>query len=204
VASAVKKGLTKEVQREKFNLEAEHRAFMNKAVFLDRDGVLNDELGRYVLRIEDFRVSAGVAEALQNLKAAGYFLIVVTNQAGIAKGLYERQLVEQCHKILQEQTGNLIDALYYSPHHPDLNTESLLRKPDSLMLEKGAARFKVSLSDSWMVGDKERDMLAGKKAGSRNIYIQHPDFQDEAAASLADFTAHNLLEASRFILSEKH
>ena len=114
---------------------------MNKAIFLDRDGVLNDELGHYVFNINEFVVSEGVPEALRHLKDKGYYLIVVTNQAGIAKGKYTGELVDECHKVLQEKSGDIIDAFYFSSSHPDYDTETLLRKPDSLMIEKAAARF---------------------------------------------------------------
>jgi D-glycero-D-manno-heptose 1,7-bisphosphate phosphatase len=174
---------------------------MQKAVFLDRDGVLNDELGRYVLALSDFRISQGVPQAIDLLHQAGYLSIVVTNQAGIARGLYKPELVEACHEQLQEACGGKITAFYYAPHHPDYDTESLLRKPDSLMLEKGAARFGIDLPASWMIGDKERDMQAGKKAGTRLAYIYHPDYHDSKAAAMADIEAPSLLEAVKLLLA---
>src|SRR5919107_6055540 len=99
---------------------------MNKAVFLDRDGVLNDEIGDYVWKLEDFTVSPGVPESLARLKAAGYYLIVVTNQAGIAKKLYTADAVHECHAKLQAECNGLIDALYFSDAHPSVS-ESILR-----------------------------------------------------------------------------
>jgi D-glycero-D-manno-heptose 1,7-bisphosphate phosphatase len=175
---------------------------MNKAVFLDRDGVLNDEIGEYITRIEDFKVSKGVPEALQALKKAGYYLIVATSQAGIAKGLYTAAFVDQCHQLLQQEAGGVIDAFYYSENHPDVDTESLFRKPDSLMLEKGAAKFNISLADSWMIGDKLRDVEAGHKAGTRTIFIHLEDFKHKSGNGheKADFTVTNLPEAVKIIL----
>ncbi|GAA4011507.1 HAD family hydrolase [Hymenobacter fastidiosus] len=141
-----------------------------QAIFLDRDGVLNHEMGDYVWRPADFVVIDGVPESLARLKAAGYLLIVVTNQAGIAKGLYTAADVQACHAKLQEACGGLIDAFYFAPGHPSVS-ESLMRKPDSLMLEKGLARFHLDPARCWMVGDRSRDLEAGARAGVRGLCI---------------------------------
>ncbi|GAB2964752.1 D-glycero-beta-D-manno-heptose 1,7-bisphosphate 7-phosphatase [Hymenobacter coalescens] len=141
-----------------------------KAVFLDRDGVLNAEIGTYVWRPEDFQVLPGVPAALQRLHAAGYRLIVVTNQAGIAKGFYTAADVAACHQKLQEACGHLIDAFYFAPGHPSVS-ESLLRKPDSLMLEKALARFRLDAARCWLVGDRARDLQAAAKVGVRAILV---------------------------------
>lgn len=167
---------------------------MNKCIFLDRDGVLNQEIGDYMYRPEDFVVPDGTLEALQRMKEAGYLLIVITNQAGIAKGLYHREDVWAIHKAMQKQFGNLLDDLYFCPHHPDHTTESLLRKPDSLMLEKAMAKYKIDRSKSWMIGDRSRDVEAGRKAGVRTIHLTH-----STASSLADLVLPNLLEASKIV-----
>src|SRR5688572_23291878 len=100
-------------------------------IFLDRDGVLNRERGEYTYLTEDFEVIPGVPEALKLLKEKGFLLIVITNQAGIAKELYNRQHVFACHRKLQHACDNVLDALYYAPLHPSVS-ESLARKPDSL------------------------------------------------------------------------
>lgn len=143
----------------------------NKCVFLDRDGVLNKDRPDYVYRIEDMIIPTGVVEALQALKAAGYLLIVITNQAGIAKGLYSRQDVRNFHQHFQAQCQDLLDDLYFSPHHPDVNSRSLTRKPDSLMLEKAMSKYNIDPNSSWMIGDKIGDVQAGQKAGVRTIQI---------------------------------
>lgn len=169
---------------------------MNKCVFLDRDGVLNEDRTDYVYRVEDMVIPEGVAEGLQLLKKAGYMLIVITNQAGIAKGLYTHADVMKCYDHLQNHCGNVIDAMYYCPHHPDYDTRSLLRKPDSLMLEKAISKYNIDPENSWMFGDALRDMQAGRRVGVRTMRIkpgltQSPE-QDRLAA--------NLLEASRMVL----
>jgi D-glycero-D-manno-heptose 1,7-bisphosphate phosphatase len=147
---------------------------INKAVFLDRDGVLNNEIGDYVCRLNDFVVSPGVPEALARLKAAGYYLIVVTNQAGIAKKLYDHAHVAACHEVLQEASGRLLDAIYYASNHPSVS-ESIFRKPDSGMLEKAIARFHLDPAQCWIVGDRLRDMQAGERVGVRGILVGHEE-----------------------------
>lgn len=149
-------------------------ASRGKAVFLDRDGVLNEEIGDYVWEPAKFVVLDGVPESLAHLKQAGYYLIVVTNQAGIAKKLYAEADVLACHEKLQVACGHLIDALYYAPSHPSVS-ESLSRKPDSLMLEKAIARFSLDPAQCWLIGDRYRDIQAGAKAGVRGILVGHSE-----------------------------
>ena len=168
---------------------------MNQAVFLDRDGVLNDELGDYVWTPERFRVSAGVPASVARLKAAGYYLIVVTNQAGIAKGLYTRAEVLACHEILQQACGYQLDALYFSENHPSVS-ESIFRKPDSGMLEKAVARFHLDPARCWIVGDRARDLEAGARLGVRGILVGHTEEVPDAPR------VHNLLEATELILNK--
>ncbi|MBC5772447.1 HAD family hydrolase [Pontibacter sp. KCTC 32443] len=141
-----------------------------KCVFLDRDGVLNRERGDYTYRLNDFEVMPGVPEALALLKNNGYLLVVVTNQGGIAKGLYTKTDVMACHQKLQNSCGNLIDAHYYAPSHPNYS-ESLSRKPDSLMLERAIAKYNIGPAQSWMVGDSLRDLEAAEKVGVKSILV---------------------------------
>ena len=147
---------------------------MNKAVFLDRDGVLNEEMGDYVFTPERFRICPSVPESIARLKAAGYYLVVVTNQAGIAKGLYTSAEVLACHELLQQACGYRLDALYFSASHPSVS-ESILRKPDSGMLEKAVARFHLDPAHCWLVGDRARDMEAGARLGVRGILVGHSE-----------------------------
>lgn len=167
---------------------------MNQAVFLDRDGVLNDELGDYVWTPERFRVSVSVPASVARLKAAGYHLIVVTNQAGIAKGLYRRADVLACHEILQQACGHQLDALYFSESHPSVS-ESIFRKPDSGMLEKAVARFRLDPARCWIVGDRARDLEAGARLGVPGILVGHTE-----PVSYAPRVA-NLAEATDLILN---
>lgn len=171
----------------------------NKCIFLDRDGVLNRERGTYTYRIEDFEIPEGVIEALKLLKETGYLLIVVTNQGGIAKGLYTSAEVKACHEYLQQACGYLLDGLFYSPYHPDY-TASLSRKPKSWMLEKAIAQYKVSTQGSWMIGDSPRDIEAAKKIQVKTVQIVSQQ-GDKPLSALADFTAQDLYQATQLILS---
>ena len=160
-----------------------------KAIFLDRDGVLNDEIGDYVWELDKFTVSPGVPASLARLKAAGYYLIVVTNQAGIAKGLYTADNVHACHAKLQAACAQSIDAFYFAEAHPSVS-ESILRKPDSGMLEKAVARFRLDPAQCWMVGDRLRDMEAAARLGIPGIFVGHTETVDfpVRAADLAGAT----------------
>lgn len=167
---------------------------LKACVFLDRDGVLNEERGEYSYRLDDFKIIAGVKEALKALKDAGYLLIVITNQAGIAKGLYTAKDVIRCHEYLQNETGNLIDDIYHCPHHP-VTTESLMRKPDSLMLEKAIAKHRIDPAKSWMVGDSERDIIAADKVGVKGILVN-----EKAKHFTEGLISKNLLDAVQDII----
>lgn len=178
----------------------------NRAVFLDRDGVLNKDNVNYTYRVEDFQILPRVPEALKMLKNAGFKLIIVTNQSGIAKGIYTQEDVFNCYQYLQQACDQLIDAHYFAPHHPDFTSASLSRKPDSLMIEKGLAKFDIDPSLSWLVGDSVRDLQAAKKQNIRTIYL--PKQKDRANAEnaldtpYADFILEDLHEASLKIIQE--
>jgi D-glycero-D-manno-heptose 1,7-bisphosphate phosphatase len=169
---------------------------MNKCVFLDRDGVINVDCVDYTYKVEDFKIIDGVHEALKLLKNAGYLLIVITNQSGIAKGIYGHEDVKLCHDYLQEETGHLIDAFYYSPYH-EKHSSSFSRKPGTLMFERAIARFNIDPEISFMIGDKERDLIPAKKVHIKAILLP----EDGKATPSADFVKKDLLEAAKFILS---
>lgn len=144
-----------------------------KAVFLDRDGVINVERG-YTHRLEDFVILPDLIEVLQFLQSKGYLLIVISNQSGIAKGLYKQEDVEVLHKFMQKEfvkNGIKISEIYYCVHHPDVS-KCICRKPDSLFVEKGLARFDIDPKQSYFIGDKERDTEAAAKVGVKGILIE--------------------------------
>lgn len=146
----------------------------NKAVFLDRDGVLNREVGDYIKHPDHFFLNDGIPEALKKFRSENYLLIVITNQSGIAKGIYSFQQLKAIHaKMIKElgAFGIILDEIYYCPHHP-LVSNCLCRKPGSLMLEKAIARFNIDPAQSVFIGDAERDMDAAHSAGIRGIRIQ--------------------------------
>lgn len=170
---------------------------MNKAIFLDRDGVLNVEKGSYTYKLEDFILEYKVCDALKLLKQKGYLLIVVTNQGGIAKGLYTAREVWFCHEFLQKQCGNLVDDFYYSPYHPDF-TNSLSRKPESILFERAIARYSINTFSSFAIGDSDRDLIPAQKLGIRTIKIGSP-----TNLQGVDYHAPNLWEAAQWIIEQK-
>lgn len=148
---------------------------MNKAIFLDRDGVLNHpKKNHYVYRREDFELNIGVVEALRTWQERGFMLIVITNQGGVSKGAYSREDVEDVHRYMVELLENVgieITEVYYCPHHPKLE-QCLCRKPQGLMIEKGLARFDIDPEISWFIGDKKSDEEAGENAGVQTLRIR--------------------------------
>ncbi len=172
---------------------------MNKAVFLDRDGIINEEIGDYVYEIETFRIVDGIIEVLKDLKEKGFVLVVITNQAGIAKGRYDHAAVHKLHQYFQEESGDLIDKYYYAYHHPDYTSESLSRKPGSLLFEKAMARFNIDPNKSWMVGDKERDLIPAKKLGIQTIRVFIEGFFQKGEKTIGDFQIENVKRLTEII-----
>lgn len=145
----------------------------HKAVLLDRDGVINHDPGTYTTALADFKLLPTVLDALKNLYDSGHLLIVITNQGGIAKGLYGHDAVAEMHAFLEEQCRNAgapLTDIYYSPHHQDFG-KSLSRKPGSLMIERALAQYDIDPARAVMVGDKERDLAAAAPAGVRGVLI---------------------------------
>jgi D-glycero-D-manno-heptose 1,7-bisphosphate phosphatase len=158
------------------------------AVFLDRDGTLIEEVG-YATRPEQIRILGGVARALARLSAAGYKLIVVTNQAAIARGLMSEEDLHRFHQALDEQfdlLGARVDAYYACPHHPDpakarrtdLALDCECRKPKPGLILRAAKDLDLDLARSWLVGDSWRDIGAGQAAGLRTIKLPASSPQD--------------------------
>ena len=148
-----------------------------KAIFLDRDGVINEERGDYTWLLEDFRINPGVLEALRQWQADGYLLIIISNQGGVAKGIYAKKDVDYLHLHLERSLSNQgirLTAIYYCPHHPHSGL-CICRKPDSLLLEKACARFGIDPSVSYFIGDTQRDMDAAIKAGIHPVKINPND-----------------------------
>lgn len=152
---------------------------MNKAIFLDRDGVLNHEIHDYICRMEDFEVLEYQIPPLKKLYDEGYMLIVITNQGGIALKRYTEETLGSMHKVLGEKfeaQGALITHAYYCPHHPTVTGDCECRKPKSGMLLEAIATYNIDPSLSVMIGDKPRDVEAANGAGVKGILIE-PDEQ---------------------------
>jgi D-glycero-D-manno-heptose 1,7-bisphosphate phosphatase len=147
---------------------------MNKAVFLDRDGVINRKGGSYyIFRKEDFIFNEGIPEALRKLRDKGYLLIVITNQGGISKSVHTEEDTQKLHEYMTSALGMegiTITAVYYCPHHPD-NETCECRKPGHLLFERAIAEHDIEREKSVMIGDSDVDIEAAARAGIRGIKI---------------------------------
>lgn len=145
------------------------------AIFLDRDGTLNAEVG-FVTGPEHLRVLPAARPALQRLRAHGYALVVVTNQSGIARGLYGQRDLAAIHAQMQQQLGGLIDAYLHCPHHPALGGPyggaCTCRKPRPGLLHEARELLGVSLAGSFVVGDSARDLLMARGLPPRTVLVR--------------------------------
>ena len=120
---------------------------MNKAIFLDRDGVVNIERGEYTWKVEDFELTVGLVGFIKVVKQKGFLVIIISNQGGVGKGLCSIDDVEKAHQYLREELAkeNLqLTDIYYCPHHPKTG-KCLCRKPESVMLEKAIAKYQIDV-----------------------------------------------------------
>lgn len=176
-----------------------------KAVFLDRDGVINKYVG-FLRNIDDFELLDGVSKAIRKINESGYLAIVVTNQPVIARGEVSFAELTEIHNKMETllgEDGAYLDAIYFCPHHPDkgfdgeipeLKFDCDCRKPKPGMLIKAAKEFNIDLTKSWMVGDSDSDIMAGKNAGCSTVLI---------GKSAENMCASNLLEAVDYIIGRK-
>ena len=170
-----------------------------KAVFLDRDGTINKYVG-FLKNINDFELLPDVAKAIKKINASGYLAIVVTNQPVIARGEVSYLQLQEIHykmETLLGEAGAYLDAVYFCPHHPDkgfegeiesLKIDCVCRKPKPGMLLRAAKDFNIDLKKSWIIGDGENDIKAGKAAGCRTALIGTNNYgQDISSSSLFDW-----------------
>ncbi len=146
---------------------------MRKALFLDRDGVINVEKD-YLYKIEDFEFIDGIFELCRHYKELEYLIFVVTNQSGIARGYYTEEDFTKlsswmCKEFLKHDIK--IEKVYHCPHHPDFSVQCSCRKPKPGMLLNAKDEFGIDMSNSIIVGDKERDIEAGLNAGLSETYL---------------------------------
>lgn len=180
-------------------VQARNLSNKQKAVFLDRDGTINKYVG-FLRDINDFELLPGVANAIKFINASGYLAIVVTNQPVVARGEVSFKQLNEIHNKMQTLLGvegAYIDSIYFCPHHPhkgyegevvELKIECDCRKPKPGMILKAAEDFNIDLNQSWMVGDGENDIKAGKSAGCKTALLGTDNFlQDVTVTCLEEF-----------------
>ena len=187
-------------------VQAKNLRSKQRAVFLDRDGTLNKYVG-FLRNTDEFELVSGAAEAVKLINASGCLAIVATNQPVIARGEVTFDELAEIHNKMETLLGHegaYLDGIYFCPHHPhkgyegevpELKIECECRKPKAGMLLKAAEDFNIDLSQSWMIGDGENDILAGKAAGCRTALIGNESFGQ-------DVTAETLTEAVKLILKQ--
>lgn len=172
-----------------------------KYIFLDRDGVINEDDG-YTYRIEDFKLLPRVIDAFLLLKNNNYKVIIITNQGGIGKGLYTEEQMNNCHEylkeLLQKENADILEKIYFCPHHPARNQLCSCRKPLPGMLLQAKKDFNIEkLSEYFFIGDKDTDIEAGKAAECKTILIKGIY---QAGASNPNYTAEDLYDAIERII----
>ena len=146
---------------------------MKRALFLDRDGVVNVEKD-YLYKHEDFEFIDGVFELIRHYQKLGYLIFIVTNQSGIARGFYSKNDFHRLTAWMETQflkESVKIQKVYFCPHHPEISGMCSCRKPQPGMLLQAAREYKIDLKNSIMIGDKERDVEAGLNAGLTTTYL---------------------------------
>ena len=183
-------------------IKAKNLRNKQRAIFLDRDGTINIYKG-FLRNINDFELIQGIGDAIQRINEQGYLAIVVTNQPVIARGELSKEELEEIHNRMETELGRegaYLDGIYVCPHHPDkgyegevvgLKIDCACRKPKPGMLLCAEKDFNINLEESWMVGDRESDIKAGRAAGCRTALVGWEDYgQDVTVASVADFVEH--------------
>ena len=175
---------------------------VRRAVFLDRDGVINKKApeGDYIKNWDEFEFLPGVEKAIRTFNENGFLVIIVSNQRGIARGLMTEEDLKEIHSKMREELakdGAVIDGIYYCPH--DLDDHCGCRKPAPGLLLEAAKEHNVDLSQSWMIGDQESDIEAGRRAGCKTILISNAISRFEK--NEPELMAETLLEAAYKLLS---
>jgi len=186
---------------------------MNKAVFLDRDGTVTEEVG-YLRDLEQLRLIPGAGTAIEQLNKAGFKVVLITNQSGVARGYFTESLVHEAHDRLEEMLrtyGARLDGVYFCPHHPTAGASlytmaCACRKPEPGLIIGAARDLGIDVSRSYMVGDKWVDVEVARRAGARAVLVMSgyaPDDPGNVRPShLAepDFIAHDIVEAAAWII----
>jgi D-glycero-D-manno-heptose 1,7-bisphosphate phosphatase len=187
-------------------------ASQRRAVFIDRDGTISEEVG-YVNHPSRYRVFPYAAEAIKQLNEAGWLAVLITNQAGVARGYFTEEVIGAVHTLLAqelERGGARLDAIYYCPHHPSVGEPPYrfdcdCRKPRPGLIRRAAVELDIDLAASWMIGDRYSDTELARNAGTRAALVLSGygrgewEYQRAAWRHQPDLVAENLLEAVRTI-----
>jgi D-glycero-D-manno-heptose 1,7-bisphosphate phosphatase len=186
---------------------------MRRAVFIDRDGTISEEVG-YVNHPSRYRVFPYAAEAVKTLNDAGWLAILVTNQAGVARGYFAEEMIEQVHNMLRQELARgsaRLDAIYYCPHHPSVGAPPYrldcdCRKPKPGLIERAARELDIDIANSWMIGDRYGDVELARNAGLHAGFVLSGygrgewEYQRAIWQHEPDLVADDLLAAVREII----
>jgi len=183
---------------------------MHKAVFLDRDGTIIEDVG-YLNNPNDIKFIPGSIEAIKQLNKTGYKVIVITNQSGVARGLIAEDMLQTIDKTMQKHIlsgGAHLDAIYYCPHHPEHGVYPYkqaceCRKPHPGLIKRARRDLNIDLSQAFMIGDKVSDIEAGKRAGTKTIFVTTGRGPEEKPKlkEKPDHIAENLNQAVDWLLN---
>ena len=185
-----------------------------RAAFMDRDGTISEEIG-YVNHPSRYRVFPYSAEAVRMLNEAGWLALLVTNQAGVARGYFTEDLVGTVHEVLKQELnerGAQLDAIYYCAHHPSVGeppyrSECDCRKPKTGLIDRAAKDFEIDLGASWMIGDRYSDVELARNAGLQSAFVLSGygkgewEYQRHVWKLEPDVVCENLLEAVKMIVA---
>ena len=157
-----------------YSLHSNLSKYSTPAIFFDRDGTINVDKD-YLYKISDWEWIPGAQQAIQKLQIAGFKIIIVSNQSGIARGLYSISDVDELHSFIHndlDKSGIHIDAFFYCPHHPNFGSSCDCRKPSPFMLLKAKELLNLDLQSSWIIGDRVSDMQCGVAAGVNPLFVK--------------------------------
>jgi D-glycero-D-manno-heptose 1,7-bisphosphate phosphatase len=188
---------------------------MQRAVFIDRDGTISEEVG-YINHPSRFRLFPYSAAAIKLLNDSGWLAIVITNQAGVARGYFAEDMIQTVHETLRQEmaaTDARIDAIYYCAHHPSVGEPPYrldcdCRKPKPGLIRRAADEFGINLAESWMVGDRYSDIELARNAGVNSAFVMSGygrgewEHQRQNWDYQPDLTANHLLDAVKRIIEE--
>lgn len=186
-----------------------------RAVFIDRDGTISEEVG-YINHVSRFRLFPYAAPAIKHLNESGWLAIVITNQAGVARGYFSEVTIEAVHAAMTKELENSsarLDAIYYCAHHPSVGEPPYrldcdCRKPKPGLIARAAKDFDIDLEQSWMVGDRYSDVELARNAGVKSLFVLSGygrgewEHQGASWAEQPDLVAEDLLEAVAVILGQ--